>query len=444
MTVEKLPPQNIEAEQSVLGGLLIDKDAVSKVASFLRPEDFYREAHGQIYAAILNLYERREPVDFITVCDELERREQLERVGGASYITSLISAVPTAAHVEHYGRIVERAAMRRRLIQAAGRIAEVAYEEAEDIDEIIDQAEQLVFGVAQRRLARDLIPISKLLYDYFDEIEYLQEHRDERRGVSTGFTDLDKLLGGLQASDLIIVAGRPSMGKTSLALSIAQHVATQNRGAVAVFSLEMAAEQLIQRLIAGETGVDAQRLRLGELYDDEIDLVTRAIGHLSQLPMYIDDSPGISPFELRTKARRLHAEHPLALVLVDYLQLMSAGVRAENRVQEISYISRSLKGLARELRVPIIAVSQLSRAVERREKKRPVLADLRESGSIEQDADVVMFIYREEMYDEDTVMKNVAEVNVAKHRNGPTGKVELGFIAQQAKFVNLYREPADS
>jgi len=442
VSVEKLPPQNIEAEQSVLGSLLIDRDAVSKVASFLHPEDFYREAHAQIYDAILSLYERREPVDFITLCDELDRREQLAAVGDASYITGLINAVPTAAHVEHYARIVERAAIRRRLIQAAGRIAEVAYEETEDVDEVIDRAEQLVFNVAQRRLARELIPISKLLYDYFDEIEYLQQHRDEQRGVLSGFVDLDRLLGGLQPSDLIIVAGRPSMGKTSLVLSMASNVAAQNRGAIAVFSLEMAAEQLIQRLIASETGIDAQRLRLGQIHDDEIELVTRAIGHLSQMSIYIDDSPAISPFELRTKARRLHAEHPLALVIVDYLQLMSAGVRVENRVQEISFISRSLKSLARELSVPVIAASQLSRAVEARHDKRPILADLRESGSIEQDSDIVIFIYRDEMYNEDTVMKNIAEVHVAKHRNGPTGKVELGFIPQQAKFVNLYREPA--
>jgi len=442
VSVDKLPPQNIEAEQSVLGSLLLDRDGVIKVASFLQPEDFYRESHGRIFEAMLHLYERREPADLITLCDELDRRGYLDGIGGPAYLTSLVNTVPTSAHVEHYGRIVERAAIRRRLIDAAARIAEIAYDETSDeVDDVIDRAEQLVFAVAQRRLARELVPISKVLYDYFDQIEYLQQHQGSVLGTPSGFVDLDKLLGGFQPSDLIIVAGRPGMGKTSLMLSIAESIAAKQLGAIAIFSLEMSSDQLVQRLIASETGIDSQRLRLGQIHDHEIDLVARAIGHLSELPIYLDDSANISPFELRTKARRLHTEQPLSLVIVDYLQLMTGGVRSENRVQEISYISRSLKALARELRVPVMAASQLSRAVEARQDRRPQLADLRESGSIEQDADVVMFIYRDEVYHPDTTYKNVAELIVAKHRNGPTGKVELGFIQEQTKFVNLFREP---
>jgi replicative DNA helicase len=442
MEADRLPPQNVEAEQSVLGSLLIDRDAVIRVASFLRPDDFYREAHGQIYGAILNLYERREPADFITLCDELDRRSQLETVGGSSYLASLINVVPTAAHVEHYGHIVERAALRRRLIQAAGRIAEIAYDEALPIDDVIDLSEQHIFAVAQRQLVRDLVPLSKLLYDYFDQIEDLQQRPGETLGVATGFIDLDKLLGGFQPSDMVIVAGRPGMGKTSLITTIAQNIAEKRKGAIAMFSLEMTGEQLVQRLVASETGIDSQRLRQGQIRDDELDRIARAIGRLSEMPIYIDDSGGLTPFELRTKARRLAAEFPLALVVVDYLQLMQAGIRVENRVQEISYISRALKNLARELNAPLVAASQLSRAVESRQDRRPQLSDLRESGALEQDSDVVIFIYRDETYHPDTAMKNIAEIIVAKHRNGPTGKIDLGFIQEQTRFVNLYREPA--
>ncbi len=442
MSTDRLPPQNVEAEQSVLGSLLIDRDAVIRVASFLKPDDFYREAHGQIYQAILSLYDRHEPADFITLCDELERRQQLEPVGGASYLAGLINLVPTSAHVEHYGHIVERAALRRRLIQAAARIAEVAYDESMPVDDVIDMSEQHIFAVAQRRLTGDLVPLSKLLYDYYDQIEDLQQHPGETMGVSTGFVDLDKLLGGFQPSDLVIVAGRPGMGKTSLIMTMAQNAAEKRKGAVAIFNLEMSGEQLVQRMVSSETGIDTQRLRLGQIRDDELDGIARAIGRLSEMPIYIDDSAGLSPFELRTRARRLAAEFPLALIVVDYLQLMQAGIRVENRVQEISYISRTLKNLARELKTPILAASQLSRAVESRQDRRPQLSDLRESGALEQDADVVIFIYRDEAYHQDTAMKNIAEISIAKHRNGPTGKVDLGFIQEQTRFVNLYREPA--
>jgi replicative DNA helicase len=439
---EKMAPHNTEAEEAILGSLLIDPDAIFKVASFLGPDDFYREKNGWIYDAISDLHNRREPADFVTLCDELERRGQLEEVGGAAYITSLINAVPTAIHAEYYGRIVERTAILRRLISAAGQIAAIAYEEAEDVDEVVDRAEQILFGVSQRRIARDLVPIKQIIGDYYDRIDYLYQHRGEPIGIPTGFPMLDKLLGGLQPSDLVIVAGRPSMGKTSFVLSIAQTAARKFNQRAAFFSLEMSAEQVVQRLISAETGIDSQRLRLANLEDDEWPLFVQATGILSEVPIFIDDTPSISALQMRTKARRLHAEHGLDLVIVDFLQLMQGDVRAENRVQEISSISRALKGLARELNVPVLAVSQLSRAVEARHDHIPILSDLRESGSIEQDADVVMFIYREEMYDPDTELKNIADIIVAKHRNGPTGKIPLFFKKDLAQFheIELFRE----
>ncbi len=434
MVVDRLPPQNIEAEQSVLGSLLIDSDAIIRLAPFLRAEDFYRETHSLIYQAILDLHERREPADFITLCDELDRRNQLEEVGGAAYLTSLINAVPTSIHVEYYAHIVERAAILRRLITAAGQIASIAYEEAEDVDEVVDRAEQILFGVSERRISRDLVPIKQILGEYYDRIEYLHQHRDEPLGIPTGFNKVDRLLGGFQRSDMIIIAGRPSMGKTSLTLSIALNAAKKFNQQVAIFSLEMSGEQVVQRLISAETGIDSQRLRLGQIEDDEWPLFAQATGILSDMSLYIDDTPALSALEMRTKARRLHAEHGLDLIVVDYLQLMRGDHRAENRVQEISSISRALKALARELKVPVVAVSQLSRAVESRQDKRPILADLRESGALEQDADVVIFIYRDVMYHPDTEQPNIAELLVAKHRNGPTGKVPLYFQSELAKF----------
>ena len=437
-----MAPHNTEAEEAVLGSLLIDPDAIFKVASFLSPEDFYRERNGWIYDAIRDLHNRREPADFVTLCNELERRGQLEEVGGAAHITSLINAVPTAIHAEHYGHIVERTAILRRLISAAGQIAGIAYEEAEDVDEVVDRAEQILFGVSQRRIARDLVPMKQIIGDYYDRIDYLYQHRGEPVGIPTGFPMLDKLLGGLQDSDLVIVAGRPSMGKTSLVLSMAQTAARKFNQRAAFFSLEMSAEQVVQRLVSAETGIDSQKLRLGNLEDDEWPIFVQATGILSEVPIFIDDTPSISALQMRTKARRLHAEHGLDLIIVDFLQLMRGDVRSENRVQEISSISRSLKGLARELNVPVLAVSQLSRAVESRQDHIPILSDLRESGSIEQDADVVMFVYREEMYNPDTELKNIADIIVAKHRNGPTGKIPLFFKKSLAQFheIELYRE----
>jgi len=435
---DRLPPQNIEAEQSVLGSLLIDPDAILKVTTFLRTEDFYRESHQAIYRAILALHERRQAADFVTVVDELERQGQLELIDGPAYLTSLINMVPTSVHVEHYGRIVERTALMRRLITAASDIAALAYEDREEADEVLDNAERILFEVSQRRISRALTPISEIIKRYYDHVEFLVEHRDQTLGVPTGFTALDKLLGGLQPSDLVIIAARPGVGKTSLAVSIALNAALKNNAVVAMFTLEMSAEQLAQRMISSQAGIDSQRLRLGSIEDVEWEQFTHVSGVLSKTAIFVDDTPSPSPMEIRTKARRLAAEYDLDLIIVDYLQLMQGGDRrSENRVQEISYISRALKALARELNVPIVALSQLSRAVESRQDKKPVLSDLRESGSIEQDADVVMFIYRDEMYREDTSRPNVADIIVAKHRNGPTATISLHFEPSLTRFGNL-------
>jgi replicative DNA helicase len=433
--IERLPPQNVEAEEAVLGALLIDPDAIIRVATLLKPPDFYREKNGWIYDATLALHERREPIDFLTVCDELDRREQLDEIGGAGFITSLINAVPTSIHAEHYARIIERTATRRRLIEAAGEIAGLAYQEADDVNEVVDRAEQVLFGVSERRIARELVPIRQVLSAYYDRIEYLTRHRGEMIGVPTGFTDLDRLLGGLQRSDMVILAARPSVGKTSLALSVAHNAAKRFHQRVAFFSLEMSSEQVVQRLISAETGINSQRLRRGEIAQDEWGRFMKAASDLSESLFYIDDTPGISALELRTKARRLHAEVGVDLLVVDYLQLMRGDFRSENRVQEISSISRALKALARELNVPVLALSQLSRGVEARTDKRPILSDLRESGALEQDADVVMFIYRDELYNENTERKNIADIMVAKHRNGPTGTVALFFKKELAQFL---------
>jgi len=434
-TPDKMIPHNVEAEEAVLGSLLIDPEALFHVTPFLKGEDFYIQKNAWIYEAILALHERREPIDLVTLCDELERNEQLEELGGAAYITQLINAVPSAIHVEAYGHIVEQSAIRRRLISAASQIAQLAYQETEDIDQTVDRAEQELFSVSQRRITRDLAPIQDVIRRYYDRIEYLYAHQGEPLGVPTGYIDIDRLLGGLQRSDFIIIAARPSVGKTSLCLSIGRNAARHGQH-VAIFSLEMSSEQIVQRLVSAETGIDTQRLRLGDLQQDEWPLFVQATGKLSDLPVFIDDTPSISVLQLRTKARRLHAEHGLDLVLVDYLQLMTGDIRSENRVQEVSYISRSLKALARELDVPVVAASQLSRAVEQRSEKVPVLADLRESGSLEQDADVVMFIYRDELYHPDTEKQHIADIIVAKHRNGPTGTVQLFFRNRLAQFLD--------
>lgn len=435
--LDKTAPANPEAEEAVLGSLLIDPDAVLKVASFLEAEDFYRERNGWVYRAILDLHERREPADFVTLCDELERNNILQEIGGAAYITQLINNVPSAAYVEHYGRIVERTATLRRLIDAAGQIVALAYEEAQDVEEVVDRAEQIVFNVAERRVRRDLVPVRQVMHDVVDRIDYLHRHQGQILGVPSGFTYLDRLLGGFQKSDLIILAARPAVGKTSLALNFALNAARKYRKVVAYFSLEMSSEQLVQRLLSTETGIDQQRLRKGEIEDRDWDMIMAAAGELSTTMLYIDDTPAMSALELRTKARRLQAEHGLDLIVVDYLQLMRGDTRSENRVQEISYISRALKGLARELEAPVIALSQLSRAIESRTDHKPMLSDLRESGAIEQDSDIVMFIYREDMVKENSDRKNIADVIIAKHRNGPTDTIPLYFRKELTKFENL-------
>ena len=434
---DKLQPHNIEAEEAVLGSLLIDPDAILRVSTFLSPNDFYVQRHGWVYESILDLHERRQPSDLVTLSDELERRNQLGEVGGSAYLTGLINATPTSIHVEYYARIVERTAVLRRLIDAASKIAQLAYQDAEDADEVVDRAEEIIFAISERRIDRDLKPIRQVLESFYDRVEYLHQHQGEVIGIPTGLADLDKLLGGLQRSDMVVMAGRPGMGKTSLGLSIALQSARQWQKRVAVFSLEMSDEQLVQRLVSAETGIDSQRLRLGNIKADEWPTFYQAIRLLSETSIFIDDTPAISALELRSKARRLHAEHGLDMIIVDYLQLMSGGTRNENRQQEISFISRSIKGLARELNIPILALSQLSRQVESRADKRPMLSDLRESGSIEQDADVVLFIYRDEVYNPDTELPNIAEIIVSKHRSGPTGVFSVYFKKHLAQFVDL-------
>ncbi len=434
---DKLQPHNIEAEEAVLGSLLIDTDAILRVSTFLDPADFFVERHNWVFEAIRDLHERREPADMVTLTDELERRGQLGEIGGPAYLSSLINATPSSIHVEYYARIIERTAVLRRLISAAGEIARLAYQDTEDVGEVVDRAEEIIFNVSSRRVSRDLRHIRNIIYNYYDRIEYLYQHQGEVIGVPTGLADLDKLLGGLQRSDVIVMAGRPGTGKTSLALSIALQASRRWQKRVAIFSLEMSDEQLVQRLISAETGIDSQRLRLGRIENNEWATFMQATNLLSNTSIFIDDTPAISALELRSKARRLHAEHGLDLLIVDYLQLMQGDTHSENRQQEISFISRSIKALARELNIPILALSQLSRQVESRGDKRPMLSDLRESGSIEQDADVVLFIYRDELYNPDTESPNIAEIIVGKHRSGPTGTFSVYFRKHLAQFVDL-------
>ncbi|MDX1686626.1 MAG: replicative DNA helicase [Candidatus Promineifilaceae bacterium] len=440
-TVDRLPPHSVEAEEAVLGSLLIDPDAILEVASFLKPEAFYREQNKWIYQAILDLHEARDPLDFITLADTLRKRSQLEDVGGEAYLISLLNAVPTSVNARSYGRIVEAAAVRRRMLTAASSIANLAYDEDENVNVILDRAEQALFSISEERTTRDLVPVRDIARAYLDRVEELHARGDEMIGVPSGFTDVDKMLGGLNKSDLLIVAARPGMGKTSFLLGMALHAGLRHGKRIAMFNLEMSGEQLVQRMIAAETRIDSQRLRRGQLYENEWPIFLEAVGRLSEMRVFIDDTPAVTPLQLRTKCRRLYAEHGLDLVMVDYLQLMQAEYTSNNRVQEISEISRSLKGLARELDVPVVTASQLSRAVENRQEKRPQLSDLRDSGSIEQDADVVMFIYRDEYYNPETTDRpNIAEINVAKHRNGPTGAVDLYWHGKLATFRNLQRQ----
>jgi len=434
----KLPPQNIEAESSVLGSLLIDQEAIIKVVDIIKSEDFYKDAHRIIFEAIINLFEERNPCDVLTLANKLEQENELDKVGGASYLTSLVNSVPTTANVAYYAQIVQHKSTLRKLISAASRISELGFNEEADIESVLDEAEQSVFKVSQKYLRENFIPIKEVLADSFERIDKLHKDKGGLRGIPTGYSDLDNILAGLQASDLIILAGRPSMGKTSLALNIAQHVATKEGIPVGVFSLEMSKEQLVDRLICAEANVDSWKLRTGNLSDEDFPKIGHAMGVLSEAPFFIDDSPSANVMEMRAKARRLQSEHNLGLIVIDYMQLMESHYRREaNRVQEISDISRALKSLARELNIPVICNSQLSRAVEQRTDRIPQLADLRESGSIEQDADVVMFIFREDYYKPNTDKKNIAEILIKKHRNGPTGNIKLRFNPEQMKFTNL-------
>jgi len=439
----QIVPHSREAEEAVIGAVLINPEAYYDVAQFLQSDDFYIHRHRWIWEVFNRLHERRTPIDFLTVSEELDQLGRLVEAGGPAYLTALINNVPTSLHAEAYGRLVEETAIRRRMLTAANDIAKLAYQEETAIDAVMDEAEKAIFGVSERRMTRDLQSIQQVLSDYYDRIDQLASRDEDTYGVPTGFIDLDRLLGGLQPSDLLIIAGRPGMGKTAFMLSAAKNAAQIHKKHVAIFSLEMSNEQLVQRLIAQETGIDSQRLRTGKLEEHEWPIFTHAIEVLSDTHVFLDDTPGLTPLQLRTKARRLHLEYQIDLILIDYLQLMSGGLRTDNRVQEVSHISRNLKILARELNVPVLAAAQLSRAVEQRADKEPQLSDLRESGSLEQDADVVMFIHRPEMYEKDALKQNIAQIKVSKHRNGPVGTIELVFRNNLAKFENAATRTVD-
>lgn len=427
----KVPPHSLELEISVLGSILIDRDAIVDVAEFLRPEHFYRETHGSIYEAMVKLYEDSEPIDVVTVAEQLKKKRALKRAGGKEYLASLIEQVPTAAHTEAYGKLVKDYYTKRQLISLAADLHELASSDSGEVDELMDQAEQSVFSLSQQNIRKGFVPIKTALAESFDRLDELHKSAKGVRGVPTGYADLDKLLAGFQKSNLVIFAARPGMGKTALSLNIAQHVAVQEKMPVGYFSLEMSKEELVDRLLVSQADIDAWRLKTGRLREEEFSQLSEAMGVLADAPLYIDDTPGISILEMRTKARRLMAEQGLKLIVVDYLQLIR-GRGLENRVVEVMEISQGLKNLARELKVPVLSLSQLSRAVEQRGSKQPQLSDLRDSGSIEQDADVVMFLYRED--DED--LSNV-NLFVAKHRNGATGMINLHFRGDRIKFYGM-------
>jgi replicative DNA helicase len=437
---EKLPPQSNEAEQSVLGSILLAPEAIVNVIENIIPEDFYRRVHRIIYQAMLDLYEKSEPIDILTVTEHLRQQDKIEEVGGATYIASLANIVPTAANAGYYAQLVKEKAILRSLITASSSIIQKGYEASEEVGNILNEAEQLIFEISQKRQKTDFTTIKEVLMSSFDYLEKISQYDGEVSGLST-FKDLDKFLSGLHNSDLIICAARPGMGKTSFSLNIATKVAVEEKVPVAIFSLEMSKDQLVHRIWSGEAMVDQHKLRTGKLDDDEWKRLIEAAGSLSDVPIYIDDTPGISAMEVRAKARRLKTEKNLGLVIIDYLQLMQSHRRAENRQQEITQISMSLKALARELDIPVLALSQLSRAVEQSSDKKPNLSHLRESGALEQDSDVVLFIHRPEYYDEETEKKGIAEIIVAKHRHGPTGTVELAFLPEFTKFVDLAKEP---
>lgn len=430
-------PHNKQAEEAILGSILINPESYFDVAQVIEADNFYIIRNRWIWEVLVHLFEERIPVDLLTVSEELEKRNQLNEVGGQAYLVSLINQTPSSLNAEAYAHIVEETSIRRRMLGAANEMAKLAYNQEKGINAVLDEAEREVFNLSERRIRRDLQPINTVLSEYYDHITELSERGDEIMGVPTGLIDLDKVLGGMQKSDFLIIAGRPATGKTGFLLTIAKNAAQKHHKHVAFFSLEMSNEQLVQRLISQETRINAQRLRMGDLEDEEWPLFTHAIEVLGDTKIFLDDTPALTPVQMRTKCRRLHLEYHLDLIIVDYLQLMSGDTRNDNRVQEVSYISRNLKTLARELNVPVLAAAQLSRAVEQRTDKRPMLSDLRESGSLEQDADIVMFIHRPDITEKDISKQNSAEIIVAKHRNGPTHSgINIVFLNEIARFEN--------
>jgi replicative DNA helicase len=437
----KVPPQNVDAEMSLLGAVLIDEEVLADITEHVKPKDFYDKRHAMIYDAMMRLYEKNKPVDLLTLTDELKRKKELDEIGGSAYLTELTNYVPTAAHAESYAEIVAQKAVRRRLIKASGEISELGYDEATSTQELLQQAEAELFAVSDQSLKQDLTSLESILTDSFDRLEELHRNKGQLRGVRTGYRDLDNMTAGLQRSDLIILAARPAMGKTTLVTNLMYNVATIAKQSVLFFSLEMSKEQLVDRMLADASGVDSWNIRTGNLSDEDFSKLSEAMGEMAEAPIFIDDTPGLSVLEMRTKARRAAHDQPLGLIIIDYLQLMQGSGRHDgNRVQEVSEISRGLKLIARELNVPVIALSQLSRTVENRSPQIPQLADLRESGSIEQDADIVMFIYREAYYNPDTERENITDLIIAKHRNGPVGKVELYFHPERLRFMSLDRQ----
>ncbi|WP_273123553.1 replicative DNA helicase [Metabacillus sp. HB246100] len=441
---DRIPPHNIEAEQAVLGAIFLQPASLTLASELLIPEDFYRAAHQKIYNAMLDLSDKGEPVDLVTVTTELADVNLLEEIGGVSYLSDLANSVPTAANIEYYSKIVEEKSILRRLIRTATTIAQDGYSREDEVEVVLNEAEKTIMEVAQRKNAGAFKNIKDVLVETYDNIELLHDNKGDVTGIPTGFTELDRMTAGFQRNDLIIVAARPSVGKTAFALNIAQNVATKTDENVAIFSLEMGADQLVMRMLCAEGNIDAQRLRTGSLTSDDWGKLTMAMGSLSNSGIYIDDTPGIRVSEIRSKCRRLKQEAGLGMILIDYLQLIQGSGRSDNRQQEVSEISRTLKELARELKVPVIALSQLSRGVEQRQDKRPMMSDIRESGSIEQDADIVAFLYRDDYYDKESENKNIIEIIIAKQRNGPVGTVSLAFVKEYNKFVNLERRFDDA
>lgn len=435
----KIPPQNLEAETSLLGAILIDQEVLTDISDKLKSDDFYDKRHKHIFEGIVRLYEQHKPIDLLTLTEELKKNDILDIIGGPGYLTDLTNSVPTAAHAESYAEIIVEKAMRRRLIHVSSEIAQLGFDEENNVHELLEKAETELFSVSDANLRNDLVSLEQILNESFDRLDELHRDKNKMRGVRTGWRDLDNKLAGLQRSDLVILAARPAMGKTTLSTNLAYNVATKENQPVLIFSLEMSKEQLVDRMLADAAGVDAWNIRTGNLSDEDFEKLSNAMGELAEAPIFIDDTPGMSVMEMRTKARRLAHDRPLGLIMVDYLQLMQSSNRRSdgNRVQEVSEISRGLKLIARELNVPVVALSQLSRSVESRSPQIPMLSDLRESGSIEQDADIVMFIYREDYYNPETDRQHVTDLIIAKHRNGPTGVVELYFHPERLRFMSL-------